>query len=211
MPFKNDMTMMYVMHDALRRELQNLARITSRTSDDPRRILRTAVGWELFKKALLVHHTAEDDALWPVMQEALAGRPDDLALLAAMEAEHAAIDPLLDAIDAAVADPESGAERIGELADALTSALTGHLKHEESDALVLIDATVTEQQWTHFGEVHSARIGPDAPRVLPWLMDGASPEVTAAFLGRLPEPARQAYQNAWQPAHAQLDLWAAQP
>src|SRR5262245_53043492 len=97
--FKLDMTFMYVFHDAIRRDLERIARATSRESDDPTRVLRTAAGWEMFKKYLRIHHRAEDEAVWPVMYQVLTDRPDDLALLDAMEAEHARIDPLLDGID----------------------------------------------------------------------------------------------------------------
>ena len=67
MAFKNDMTMMYATHDALRRDLDQIARVTARPQDDPRYILRAALGWELFKSYLVRHHTAEDDPLWPPM------------------------------------------------------------------------------------------------------------------------------------------------
>jgi hypothetical protein len=78
-----DMTMMYAMHDALRRELERIARITARPDDDPRHVLGTAVGWEIFKTYLRVHHTAEDDAVWPVMYRVLAGRPGSARRVAA--------------------------------------------------------------------------------------------------------------------------------
>ncbi|WP_217370670.1 hypothetical protein [Nonomuraea antri] len=39
-----DMTTMYAMHDALRREAEHLARVTARVDGDPRAILRTATG-----------------------------------------------------------------------------------------------------------------------------------------------------------------------
>ncbi len=200
---KHDLTMMYTMHDALRRELSSLARAAA----SERGVSSAAVGWELFEKALHAHHTVEDEVLWPVMREAVAGRARELALLDAMQAEHAAIDPLLASIDAALAG-RAPRERLVELAEALAAALTAHLDHEERDVLALVDATVTAAQWQRFGEAHSARIGPDAPRILPWLLDGASPERTASILGRLPEPVRSAYQDAWWPAHAALDLWA---
>jgi iron-sulfur cluster repair protein YtfE (RIC family) len=205
--FRLDMTMMYTMHDALRRELVRIAQITARTDDDPRRILRPAAGWEMFKAYLRVHHTSEDTAVWPVMSRALAERPDDLALLDAMEAEHAAIDPLLDAVDAALADRDGGRERLGDLVDALHTALNGHLLHEENDALPLIDATLTEQQWRDFGDLHGRRIGADASRYLPWLLDGASPQRTALVLARLPEQLQIAYQDEWLPAYTRLDVW----
>ncbi|HEY6594525.1 MAG TPA: hemerythrin domain-containing protein [Asanoa sp.] len=204
-----DMTLMYAMHNALRRELEHIAKITARVDDDPRRILATAAGWEMFNKALHVHHGAEDEALWPVMRGALAGRPDDLALLEAMEAEHAAIDPVLEAIDAALADRDSGPERVGELTDALAGGLCGHLKHEEDEGLPLMEATVTLQQWQQFGAVHGSRTGPDAPRLTPWLLDGADERTVATMLAILPEPVRAAYRDQWQPAYAALDRWNA--
>jgi iron-sulfur cluster repair protein YtfE (RIC family) len=204
-----DMTVMYVAHDALRRDLEDLAKLTaSKAVDgDPRAVLTTAAGWGLFKKVLHVHHTAEDDALWPPLREALAGRPDELALLAAMEDEHAAIDPLLDAIDATLADRESAPGQVGELVDSLATALTAHLKHEEDQALPLIQATLDLQQWRHFGEVNGRLIGPDAPQAMPWMLDGADEAAVAAMLAPLPEPVRAAYANEWVPAYKALDRW----
>lgn len=209
MGFKLDMTMMYAFHDALRRDLERIARIAARRDDDPRRLLRTAAGWEMFKAYLRVHHTTEDDMVWPVMQRVLTDRPDDLALLEAMEAEHSAIDPLLAAVDAALADRDSGPERLGDVVDALTTELSAHLKHEEDEALALIDATLTEEQWRRFGAVHRERIGAEAPRYLPWLLDGMSPERMAGVLAGLPENLRAAYRDEWEPAYARLNPWGA--
>ncbi len=201
------MTYMYVFHDALRRDLERIARFTARGSDDPAWMLRSAAGWEMFKKYLRIHHQAEDDAVWPVMYRVLADRPDDLAVLDAMEAEHAAIDPLLDAVDAALADRVDGPERIGGLVDSLHTNLTGHLKHEETEALALIDATLTEAQWQHFGEIQRDAIGDDTRRYLPWLLDDMSAERVAYILEVIPEPLRNAYHDQWQPAYADLDPW----
>lgn len=204
-----DMTAMRVMHDALRRELAHLARVTVRVGDDPRDVLRTAAGWRLFKTSLRIHHTAEDEALWPALRGNLAGRPDELALLEALEAEHSAVDQLIAAIDGRLADPEGGLACLGDLVDSLATGLTAHLRHEEEQALPLIRAVATPQQWTHFGRVHGQRIGPDAPRVLPWLLDGASDEAVALMLAPLPEPARCAFAAQWRPAYQTLERWSA--
>ncbi|MBO2463511.1 hemerythrin domain-containing protein [Actinomadura sp. LCR2-06] len=201
------MTAMYVMHDALRRELEHLAKATARPDDDPRALLRTAAGWELFTTSLHVHHTAEDDALWPALRRTLADRPDDLALLEAMEAEHAAVDEVIAAIDAALADPDGPLDRLGDLVDALVTGLNGHLGHEEDQTLPLIQAVATPQQWAHFGQVHGQKIGPNAPRLLPWLLDGATEDNAAVMLAPLPPPARAAYAAQWQPAYAALNRW----
>ncbi len=208
MSFTMDMTMMYAIHDALRRELERIARVTTRIDDDPLQVLRTAVGWEMFKRYLHAHHTAEDETVWPVMKRLLAGRPDDLALLAAMESEHAAIDPLLEAVDVAIADRDSGPQRLRDLVDALVTGLSGHLKHEENEALALIDATLNEQQFQRLGQRQAELIGADAPRYLPWLLDDMDPARIAAVLGRIPEPLRVAYRDEWQAQYADVRLWA---
>jgi len=75
-------------------------------------------------------------------------------------------------------------------------------------ALPLIDRTLTEEQWMAFGQGATERVGPDMPRFLPWLLDGADADTTARVLGRIPEPVQQTYRNEWRPAYAKLDRWA---
>ncbi|MBV7699843.1 hemerythrin domain-containing protein [Streptomyces sp. TRM70350] len=206
--FKNhDMTMMFAIHDALRRELERIARITARVDEDPRHVLSTAVGWELFKKFLTIHHTSEDVTVWPVMQQALAGKPAELALLDDMEAEHAVIDPLLADIDAALADRDSGLERLGGLTDTLYTRLSGHLDHEERDALQLMDITMTAEQWAAFSAEQRTRVGDDSRRYLPWLLDDMDVAKVAGILGKMPEQLRNAYETEWRAAYEALDIW----
>ena len=126
----------------------------------------------------------------------------------ALEAEHAAIDPLLAAVEDAAADREYGYQRFGDLADALVATLSGHLSHEESDGLALIDATLTEQEWKNFSDVHRSRIGEDRTRYMPWLLDRASERTLETILGGFPEQFLNLYHGEWAPAYAALDLWA---
>jgi len=74
---------------------------------------------------LHVHHTAEDDLLWPVVRDAVGGRSDDLALLDEMASEHALLGPLLEAVDGALTRGESAPQGRADL-DAL---LQEHLTH----------------------------------------------------------------------------------
>jgi hypothetical protein len=46
-----------------------------------------------------------------------------------------------------------------------------------------------------------------APRLIPWLLDGASEQTVTTILAPLPEPARAAYATHWQPAYAALERW----
>ena len=95
-----DFTMMYVTHDAFRRDL---GRFTAASAAGTAQAPGVRAGWENFKAQLLLHHSVEDTHLWPRVRRAAAGRPAGLALLDEMEAEHAQIDPLLAAVDDALA------------------------------------------------------------------------------------------------------------
>jgi hemerythrin-like domain-containing protein len=206
-PYRHDMTMMLAIHAALRRELIRLRRIAERPGDDPRHILKAAVGWQLFTSFLHVHHGVEDDLLWPALRLALPADGDGLALLDAMEAEHARIDPLLAAIDQAVATADGGTAPLAELIATLTTFLLNHIDHEEHEGLPLIDATVSEPVWAAFSAEHAQRLGPDVSRFFPWTFDGAQPAALAAALAHLPPPVQQAYQAEWEPAYTQLTIW----
>ncbi len=190
---KLDMTMMIAFHDALRRDLGQVARMV----DD-------CAGWKLFEEMLHKHHEAEDDLLWPVLRDCVAGRSDDLALLDDMEAEHAALAPLLDEVDRALADGESASEVRADL----DTRLRGHLQHEEEDALPLADRTLTQEQWMVFGKGAMERFASDMPQFLPWLLHEADDDMTARVLGFVPPPVQQTYHDDWRPAYEARDLWA---
>jgi hypothetical protein len=209
MEYKLDMSMMFAIHDALRRELVQVTRIARVPDDNPGPLLRAALGWELFKKFLTVHHTTEDDVLWPTLRAQVAAQPDRLALADALEAEHAVIEPLLTAIDAAAADPDYGYQRLGDITDELVVKLTAHLIHEENDGLALIDASLTPQQWQHFAHTHGQRLGGDASMYMPWLLNGASPQTLDAVAGNFPPPLLAAYREQWAPRYAALTIWPA--
>ena len=209
MDYQLDMSMMFAMHDALRRELVQVGRIARLRDDHPGQLLRAALGWELFKKFLLVHHQSEDDTLWPALRARVAGQPGRVALADALEAEHAVIEPLLTAIDAAAADPDYGYQRLGDIVDELTTKLTAHLAHEETDGLPLIDVSLTAQEWQRFAQVHTERIRGDAPMYMPWLLNGASPQMLDAILGKFPPPLLTAFREEWGPRYAGLDIWNA--
>jgi Hemerythrin HHE cation binding domain len=209
MEFELDMSMMFAMHDALRRQLVQIASFTARPDDNPAKLLRATLGWELFKKFLIVHHTTEDDVLWPDLRGAATGNGTRLALADELEAEHSVIEPLLAAIDAAAADQDHGHQRFGDIVDELTGKLSAHLRHEETDGLPLIDASLTPAQWQHFAQVHAARIGDDAPTYMPWLLSDASKETLDAVLGKFPPHLLTAYREQWGPRYAALDIWNA--
>lgn len=207
MDYKLDMSTMLAIHLALRRDLDRLGRIAARPDDNPARLLRAAAGWEQFKTFLVAHHTAEDQALWPALREAVAANPDQVALADALEEEHSVIEPLLAAIDAAAADPDDGHQRFGDIIDELISKLSGHLTHEETEGLALIDASLTPERWQHFAAVNADLVRPEAPNYMPWLLSEADQQTLDAVLGKFPPQMLTAFREQWAPAYAARDLW----
>src|SRR3712207_6726515 len=91
-----DMTMMYVMHHAFRRDLAAFAAAAPVTPVEDRDTWRALEErWQLFTAPLHHHHHGEDTWLWPWLMERVGA--EEQATLTAMEAEHAEIDPGLQA------------------------------------------------------------------------------------------------------------------
>lgn len=203
---KLDMSVMLDFHGALRRDLEQVARVAGRRDPSAGTRLRVALGWEQFKEFLVIHHQAEDDFLWPVLLAKVTERPDQVALVDALEAEHAVIEPLLVAVDAAAVDPDDGG-RLGDVIDELVTKLAGHLDHEESEGLPLIDASLDAEEWQRFGRLHGQRLLGDAPIYVPWLLEGADKEDVDGFLAKIPPPLATAYRDEWAPTYAALRRW----
>lgn len=191
--FTLDMTMMFAIHDALRRDLARVGQLES--SND---------GWSLFRHMLHTHHTIEDDLLWPVVRDEVAGRADDLALLDRMADEHAAIEPRLEALDRALSERAPASQAHADL----VLDLLEHLEHEEGDALPLVDRALSAEQWMTFGQASGQRMGPDMPSYMPWLLEGVDEDRATHLLSVVPPPVRQVYADEWRPAFLARDRWA---
>lgn len=191
-----DLTGMYAAHDSFRRDLDRLVRAAERGPDA---FAGVRGGWQNFVTQLLLHHRAEDEALWPRLRARLA-RPEDLRLLDAMEMEHDAIDPLIEKIDQSGGD----VDHVSRFADSLRA----HLAHEERDALPLMRTALTPDDWraftTHIRREQGAK---GAAVYLPWVLDGDVTEAQRRFVAGLPAPARMLNRLVWQRRYRRRRLW----
>ena len=203
-----DLTVMLAAHEALRRDLTGLAHAAAGAGrGDPVRRQAVQHGWVVFQRQLHIHHTAEDELVWPALRERLAGSDAARSVLDAMEAEHQQIDPLLAAVDQAMSGPDGDHGTLGDTVDVLTMALHGHLAHEERDALPLIGTTLTATEWRGVGRRIGLRNLRRAPEMFGWMLDGAPPEQTRAATGQLPPPARVLYRAVWRPRFERRPRW----
>jgi hypothetical protein len=212
-----DLTIMLAAHAALRRDLESLARAVAGDLADPARQRAVGAGWEVFKHQLHLHHTAEDDFVWPALRTRFATSENALSVLDAMAAEHAQIDPLLAAVDDAFArrgsdrpgsDDWPGADRLADVVDVLTTTLAGHLVHEERDGLPLIGAGLTAAQWRKVGLAISRKNGlSNGSEMFAWMLTGAAKDQVKETLAPLPAPLRLVYRAVWAPRYAKTPRW----
>ncbi|WP_147332080.1 hemerythrin domain-containing protein [Geodermatophilus marinus] len=176
-----DLSVMYVLHHAFRRDLDRFVTAARSTPVDAAATWAAlATRWRRFAAQLHHHHRVEDRTLWPPLLAAVdaAGAPGDRATLEAMQAEHEVIDPLLDgcarAFSAMVERPGAAARDalVERLAEARAS-LGRHLAHEETDALPLLQRHLSPDAWARSNRVAKRTLGPrELLFLVPWAADG---------------------------------------
>lgn len=186
------MTMMFLIHDAMRRDLAWFGAALRHDGALPAALrAQLARAWAEFADNLEHHHSAEDAELWPAL---LAECPSAAGVLAELEAEHAVIGPLLARASLAMSTtgtPE-GLRAAAAAVSELAGPLTAHLAHEEAGAVPLAAR--------HLGDYlpgFEARRRREAglgglTRFMPWVLDGADPARAAWLRTHLPPPVRAA-------------------
>jgi len=204
-----DLTVMLVSHDAFRRDLGRLERAAADPSSDaPDARRRVLTGWEIFKSQLRIHHEGEDRDLWPRMARGLGDRPDVRSALRELEAEHAEINPLLAAIDTAMANREAAPSQLGQAVGAFGDALEAHLKHEEEDGLPYVAEAVSDAEWKGFLADQRKNLGlSGAAEFFPWLLDRATPDDAARVAAIMPPPMKLILNRMWVPAYQSRGTW----
>ncbi len=189
-----DLSGMYFMHHAFRRDLRAFAAAAAQTPADATatwRALRDR--WRMFGRFLHNHHSLEDATIWPLLLERAdaAGR----ATLTAMEAEHGEIDPLLAACGegfAALAErPDEDVRASLEVrVVAARERLGAHLAHEEHDALPLVQAHMTAAEWQVVDERDAKADYPlrETLAALPWVLHGLPDDARARLFAMAGNP-----------------------
>ena len=185
-----DMTMMYLMHHAFRRDLARFTAAVAATPLEDRATWR-ALGarWDRFFTVLHHHHSAEDVFVWPYLME--RADADERLTLAAMEEEHEQIDPLLTAVaegfaalagDRVPADGHDLRAALEVRVAATRDLLDRHLAHEETEAIAILQRHCSRDSWHTVEE----RIGERKhPAPLPFMVGWCAEDVPPADLERV--------------------------
>jgi hemerythrin-like domain-containing protein len=186
---------MKTIHSAFRRELRLApALLRSVEHGDRLRAGLVASHLDLVDRFLHHHHTIEDDLLWPKLLERV---PAEIApVVELMETQHQTVAQLLERTVAVrnAWRKEADSAWVGELAALYTNlhaALVEHLEAEEQHVMPLVEACVTQKEWTKIGKA-AQRGTPlkDGPRMLGMLAYDGDPDVIREMLGAVPAPMR---------------------
>ncbi len=214
-PPRGRFTIVYMIHEAFRRDLKRLSAALRAPGVDQFRARQLSAHWAFIEDQLHHHHEVEDASLWPLVRPKLSGQEDQLRVLAEMEAQHKELLPQCEAIgrgfSSLVQRPsaEAGDELAGSL-DALGIELGSHLEDEEERCFPVIDQALTPEEFESFGKATAKAVGMrGSAKFFPWIFDTADPVERKAVLSMPPPPVRVLCQYVWEPRYTRrvASIW----
>jgi hemerythrin-like domain-containing protein len=198
---------MGIVHRTLRSTFDESAALVRAASDPtPERVAFLAQHISLTLDLLHVHHTGEDECLWPVLVERA---PDDAEMVREVADQHSGVDSAIQhvrqLVDAWRQSADAAAQ--GALADALenlTTTLSAHLDDEERLVVPLAAVTMTQDEWNAIGE-HARGSIPQEQIFLVFgmLLEPLDDDERAFMLAPLPPPVRELWDTVGEPGWEQ--------
>ena len=173
-------TMLMCSHHAFRRDLASFA--DALAVAEPR-AAALAGEWASFRAALHGHHTSEDSGIFPDLR---AKHPELAGVIDQLDAQHRAIDPLLEHGDRAFGDLPRHAAEARELVATLARLLDEHLDLEERTVIGHLRGA------TQFPLPPTADVIAIYAEGFAWSSGGISPRVLERVFALLPPALRAA-------------------
>jgi hemerythrin-like domain-containing protein len=187
---------MVLIHRVIRREFGQLPRLFRTAANDPARSKIIGSHAREMVHFLHIHHTGEDELLFPLLRERAELDPN---LMDRMDAQHAQVNDAVAAISTELpewttsADPATG-ERMAASIDATMPTLIDHLAEEDQKLLPIASVTLTQSEWDALGK-HGMSAIPLTRRLV--ILGHITEETDVAerqkFMQVVPAPARLAY------------------
>jgi Hemerythrin HHE cation binding domain len=188
-----DIGFMLAMHAAFRRDLARLEQTADAAGE------HVLAGWEVLSRRLVVHHQAEDDDLWPVLQT-----KTDAPAVEEIVAEHEHIADALQTVDSTL---RNGGDR-RRVAREFAQLVRAHLDHEEREVLPLVEQHLSAQEWRTFLLTERNRQTPrSGAEFIAWVLDDAEPADARAIWKEIPAPAKVVYRLVMKPLYDRRHLW----
>ena len=198
---------MATIHSAFRRELRLApALVRSVEHGDRLRAGVVSVHLDLVDRFLHHHHTIEDSMVWPKLLDRVPA--EIMPIVELMETQHETVADVLERTTALRMEwrqdaDSSRAAQLASLYAQLHDALVEHLDAEEQHVMPLVEACMTQKEWTTIGK--AAQRGTalkDGPRMLGMLAYDGDPDVIQHMLAAVPAPMRGIVLRIGQRAYA---------
>ena len=198
---------MATIHSAFRRELRLApALVRSVEHGDRLRAGVVSVHLDLVDRFLHHHHTIEDSMVWPKLLDRVPA--EIMPIVELMETQHETVADVLERTTALRMEwrqdaDSSRAAQLASLYAQLHDALVEHLDAEEQHVMPLVEACMTQKEWTTIGK--AAQRGTalkDGPRMLGMLAYDGDPDVIQHMLAAVPAPMRGVVLRIGQRAYA---------
>ena len=185
---------MVVVHRAFRREFTLLPRLVREVMPgDTARAAVLAAHTRMLLKGLHLHHTSEDELLWPKLLDRC---PPDAALVERMETQHEVVAAAIDRLGPALVRWEAEArpavsEEVATALEEMTAALCEHLDEEERHVLPLAARHISQAEWDELGEHGMAEMSrAELPLMFAAALEDATPDERRDMTAKLPLPVR---------------------
>lgn len=187
---------MLLIHRVIRREIGALPALIRAAAGNPQRSKIVGAHATEMLDFLHVHHSGEDELVWPVLRPRVTLDDD---LLERMQAQHHQIAEAVDAVQADLpgwtqsADAEVG-ERMAARLETAYEVLLAHLQEEEQRILPLLSQHFSQDEWNALGK-HGFNSIPGKRRlvILGHILEETDETERAKFLLNVPPPARLAF------------------
>jgi hemerythrin-like domain-containing protein len=191
---KPDVNEMLVIHRVFRREFVALPTLIRGVADgDTARAAMVADHLRLVLGGLHMHHTGEDELLWPLLLERAA---PSTGLVETMQAQHHRVDEYADQVDPLVSEWRSNGsavrgEQLARVLEQFARALFEHLDLEEREILPLVSRYVTVKEWDSLGEHGKESMSAkQLPLLFGAILEDATDDERSRMLAHLPAPIR---------------------
>jgi hemerythrin-like domain-containing protein len=186
---------MQIPHSIFRGEFRRAPEMVRNVAaGDAHRAAGVAEHLQFLLEALTDHHTAEDELLWPRLQERV--QPEVEPIIGAMEGQHGQIHQVSETLNSQVAswaaDPSSAhRDAVADTCDSALGLLEEHLGAEEREILPIAARAISQSEWDEIGERAMGALPKDKRMlVLGTIRYWAPPERSAAVASDIPRPVR---------------------
>jgi hypothetical protein len=189
-----DVHEMVVIHRVFRREFTAIPGLVRRVADgDTARAEIVGGHLSLILSGLHMHHTGEDEVLWPLLLERAA---PSTGLVETMQAQHHRVDEYADQVGPLLEQWQQNpsplrGEQLARIVEQFAGALVEHLDLEEREILPLVSRHISVAEWDSLGEHGKDSMSSrQLPLMFGSILEDADDDERSRMLAHLPGPIR---------------------